>query len=71
MPTEPVAHGPHGASAGPIPTVLDRLLEIGELFQHDMARAFEGTSLTPARVRVLWELSHAGPMTQQALATRL
>ena len=71
MPTEPVAHGAHGASAGPIPTVLDRLLEIGELFQHDMARAFEGTSLTPARVRVLWELSHAGPMTQQALATRL
>ena len=71
MPTEPVAHGAHGASAAPIPTVLDRLLEIGELFQHDMARAFEGTSLTPARVRVLWELSHAGPMTQQALAMRL
>ncbi|MGW4930264.1 MarR family winged helix-turn-helix transcriptional regulator [Agromyces sp. NPDC004153] len=59
------------AAAAPVPTVLDRLIEIGELFQHDMARAFEGTSLTPARVRVLWELSHAGPMTQQALATRL
>ena len=68
MPTQPVTDA---ASAAPMPTVLDRLLEIGELFQHDMARAFEGTSLTPARVRVLWELSHAGPMTQQALATRL
>ena len=67
MPTVPVER----TAAAPVPTVLDRLLEIGELFQHDMARAFEGTSLTPARVRVLWELSHAGPMTQQALATRL
>ncbi|MGI9825329.1 MarR family winged helix-turn-helix transcriptional regulator [Agromyces sp. Marseille-Q5079] len=55
----------------PTPTVLDRLLEIGELFQHDMATAFDGTSLTPARVRVLWVLQHAGPMTQQSLATNL
>ena len=55
----------------PTPTVLDRLLEIGELFQHDMATAFDGTSLTPARVRVLWVLQHAGPMTQQSLATHL
>lgn len=52
-------------------TVLDRLLEISELFQRDMARAFEGTSLTTARVRLLWELAHGGPSTQQALATRL
>ena len=57
--------------AEPVPTVLDRLLEISELFQHDIARAFEGTTLSPARVRVLWELQHGGPMTQQALATRL
>ena len=57
--------------AAPVPTVLDRLLEISELFQHDIARAFEGTSLTAARVRVLWELQHSGPMTQQALASRL
>ncbi|ANJ28907.1 hypothetical protein ATC03_12325 [Agromyces aureus] len=55
----------------PTPTVLDRLLEIGELFQHDMATAFEGTTLTPARVRVLWVLQHSGPMTQQALASAL
>lgn len=55
----------------PSPTVLDRLLEIGELFQQDMAIAFTGTSLTPARVRVLWVLQHAGPMTQQALAAGL
>jgi DNA-binding MarR family transcriptional regulator len=52
-------------------TVLDRLLEISELFQKDMARAFEGTQLTAARVRVLWDLQHEGPSTQHALATRL
>ena len=52
-------------------TVLDRLLEIGELFQKDMARAFRGTPLTPARTRVLWELAHSGPSTQHALAARL
>ncbi|GAA1836582.1 MarR family winged helix-turn-helix transcriptional regulator [Agromyces salentinus] len=59
------------APATPPITVLDRLLEIGELFQHDMANAFAGTTLTPARVRVLWVIQHAGPMTQQALATSL
>lgn len=52
-------------------TILDRLLQIGELFQHDMARAFAGTGLTSARVRVLWVLQHGGPMTQQALAGAL
>ncbi|MDR6906943.1 DNA-binding MarR family transcriptional regulator [Agromyces sp. 3263] len=52
-------------------TVLDRLLEIGELFQKDMARAFSGTPLTPARTRVLWDLAHSGPSTQHALAARL
>ena len=52
-------------------TVLDRLLEISDLFQKDMARAFDGTPLTAARVRVLWELQHSGPSTQHALATRL
>ena len=49
-------------------TVLDRLLEIGELFQKDMARAFEGTPLTSARTRVLWELRTSGPSTQHVLA---
>lgn len=52
-------------------TILDRLLQIGELFQHDMARAFAGTGLTSARVRVLWALQHGGAMTQQALAAAL
>ena len=52
-------------------TVLDRLLEISELFQKDMARAFDGTPLTSARIRVLWELQHAGPSTQHVLAERL
>ena len=52
-------------------TVLDRLLEIGELFQKDMARAFDGTPLTSARTRVLWELQHTGPSTQHVLAERL
>jgi DNA-binding MarR family transcriptional regulator len=52
-------------------TVLDRLLEISELFQKDIARAFDGTPLTAARVRLLWELLLSGPSTQHALATRL
>ncbi|WP_350346933.1 MarR family transcriptional regulator [Agromyces sp. G08B096] len=53
------------------PTVLDRLLLISELFQKDMARAFDGTPLTPARTRVLWVLAATGPSTQQALAGAL
>jgi DNA-binding MarR family transcriptional regulator len=52
-------------------TVLDRLLEISDLFQKDMAHAFDGTPLTAARIRLLWELQHLGPSTQHALATRL
>jgi DNA-binding MarR family transcriptional regulator len=52
-------------------TVLDRLLEISELFQKDIARAFDGTPLTAARVWLLWELQLSGPSTQHALATRL
>lgn len=52
-------------------TVLDRLLQVSELFQRDMAHAFDGTPLTPARVRVLWELAGSGPCTQQTLAGRM
>lgn len=55
----------------PIPTVLDRLLEIGDLFQKDMARAFAGTPLTVARTHLLWQLNHSGPSTQQSLASAL
>lgn len=53
------------------PLLLDRLLQIGELFQRDMARAFDGSGLTPARIHLLWTLQHAGPSTQQALAALL
>lgn len=53
------------------PTILDRLLLIGALFDHDMARAFAGTPLSPARMRVLWVVHHSGPLTQQALAHAL
>ncbi|WP_091227792.1 MarR family winged helix-turn-helix transcriptional regulator [Microbacterium sp. 3J1] len=47
---------------------VDRLLQIADLFQRDMVRAFAGTGLTTARVHLLWALQHAGPSTQQALA---
>lgn len=50
------------------PLLVDRLLQIADLFQRDMARAFEGTGLTTARVHLLWVLQHAGPSTQQKLA---
>jgi DNA-binding MarR family transcriptional regulator len=51
--------------------VFDRLLEIADLLQRDMARAFDGTPLTPARTHLLWVLHHVGPSTQQALAEAL
>ena len=50
------------------PLLLDRLLQIADLFQKDMARAFAGTGLTTSRVHLLWVLQHAGPSTQQTLA---
>jgi len=54
-----------------VPTILDHLLHVSELFQRDMTRAFAGTSLSRARVRVLWVLQHQGPSTQRALAEAL
>ena len=53
------------------PNPLDLLLEIGELFRGDMARAFDGTGLTVARTHLLWVLAHTGPSTQQVLADAL
>ena len=53
------------------PTVLDRLLAIGSLFQRDMHRAFAGTGLTETRVHALWVLHHAGSLTQRALVEAL
>jgi DNA-binding MarR family transcriptional regulator len=52
-------------------TVLDRLLQIGELFQRDMAIHFAGSPLTPQRVQVLWELARDGSCAQHELAARL
>jgi DNA-binding MarR family transcriptional regulator len=52
-------------------TILDRLLFIGSLFERDMARAFAGTDLSAARMRVLWVVHHGGPLTQQALARQM
>jgi DNA-binding MarR family transcriptional regulator len=52
-------------------TVLDRLLEVSQLLQQDMARAFAGTPLTPSRTRVLWDLAAYGPSAQHELAARL
>ena len=52
-------------------TILDRLLLIGALFDRDMARAFAGTPLSAARMRVLWVVHHSGPLTQQSLAHAL
>ncbi|WP_243075901.1 MarR family winged helix-turn-helix transcriptional regulator [Microbacterium sp. SS28] len=52
-------------------TILDRLLLIGALFERDMARAFAGTPLSAARMRVLWVVHHAGPTRQHALAQAL
>lgn len=54
--------------ASTAPNPLDLLLEIGELFRNDMARAFDGTALTTARTHLLWVLAGLGPSTQQSLA---
>jgi DNA-binding MarR family transcriptional regulator len=53
------------------PKPLDLLLEIGELFRDDMARAFDGTGLTVSRTHLLWVLAGTGPSTQQALASAM
>jgi DNA-binding MarR family transcriptional regulator len=55
----------------PEPLLLDRLLLVSHLFQQDMAREYAGTALSEARVAVLWTIHHAGPVTQQAIASAL
>jgi len=55
----------------PSSLVLDRLLLLSDLLQRDMSRAFDGGPLTTARVHLLWVVHHAGPQTQQSLATAL
>lgn len=51
--------------------VLDRLLQIALLLQHDMVESLGRVGLTPARTHLLWEVHHRGPSTQQALAAAL
>lgn len=51
--------------------VFDRLLEIALLIQEDMGRELEPAGLTASRTHLLWVVHHAGPSTQQALATAL
>ncbi|QKJ18018.1 MarR family winged helix-turn-helix transcriptional regulator [Microbacterium hominis] len=53
------------------PLLLDRLLQIADLFQRDMAREYEGTPLSAARMGVLWTVHHAGPVAQHAIAETL
>jgi DNA-binding MarR family transcriptional regulator len=53
------------------PNVLDQLLEISDLFNRDMRRAFAGTGLTTARTHLLWVLADMGPSGQQALASAM
>lgn len=52
-------------------TIFDKLLLISDLLQRDMNDSFANTSLTPARVGVLWVIQNLGPSTQQAIASAL
>lgn len=51
--------------------LFDTLLLVTHLLRHDLARTFEGTALTEARVAVLWVLQTTGPSTQQQVAAAL
>ncbi|GAA2021714.1 hypothetical protein GCM10009819_00240 [Agromyces tropicus] len=53
------------------PSPLDRILEIADLLERDLEHEFAGSSLSTARMRLLWQLARTGPSTQQALAARL
>lgn len=50
---------------------LDLLLELTVTMSEDMAEGLAAVGLTPARAHLLWELLHAGPSTQRALAGAL
>ena len=66
-----MSHPASSPMATPPPTVLDRVLAIGQLLQLDMERSFAGTGLTTSRTHLLWVLHHAGPSTQRDLAAAL
>ena len=52
-------------------TLLDQVLEVAVLVNHDMNRSLGEYGLTPARTHLLWELFHRGPSTQRVLAEAL
>ena len=51
--------------------LFDTLLLVTHLLRQDLARTFDGTALTEARVAVLWVLQTVGPSTQQQVAAAL
>lgn len=55
----------------PAPLLLDRLLQIADLFQRDMAREYDGTPLSAARMGVLWTIHHSGPVAHHTIADAL
>jgi DNA-binding MarR family transcriptional regulator len=52
-------------------TLLDQVLEVAVLVNHDMNSSLGDLGLTPARTHLLWELFHRGPSTQRVLADAL
>lgn len=51
--------------------ILDGVMRLADLVQRDAVESFAGTELTTSRVHLLWVVHHAGPSTQQSLATAL
>jgi DNA-binding MarR family transcriptional regulator len=54
----------------PTPTAVDKVLELSQLLQRDMALSFARDGLTEARAHLLWLLQD-GPATQRSLADAL
>ena len=50
---------------------LDKVIEVAILLSADMDQALAADGLTPARVRLVWELGRRGPSTQRDLAAAL
>ncbi len=56
---------------GELTTALDKMLHLSTLMAADLARFEQDSGLTASRIHLLWTLGHAGPSTQQTLATAL
>lgn len=52
-------------------SLLEQVLEVAVLINHDMNSSLGEYGLTPARTHLLWELFHRGPCTQRVLADAL